>query len=1031
MSHSLLSPARAPLVVFALLAILVVGSLSTLGQNTAQDPPLYRADTLSSIGNEQPIRVLTTPSKAYIKGDEAASFAFHYKCTSTTGNPGTLDSGNLLDRCTLGSGAAGSTSRTVTLRYNLTGGDPAHADSHSFDLTATNALASAYELTFRGSRDFSQDNVVDGQSMRFFVRVPVDPSGSNPGVCPGGTAGAQQTCLDPRDTTGQSEYVVKFDNFTPEFILNDPDDANAFKRADNWWYLFSNQNLSSRLPTLVVSVIDTTTGSPIDPAVTKFYRGSNDNDTTGLWDDTVVGTGHSIIYQYDYSDEGGESFADDTTTAINLLFADEAGHQVDTRGNGELGILVVMDIDGPTMNHETSFLTREPIRANRTGADQGQGGLAALGEQLSVRVFANDTAADLADGTPPDFLKVQARLVNGELQSPPYDLHYNTTLEAYESHNVTVPNTWASGVTRANVTVTDPVGLTVSRVINGSVSVDIDRPVVTPIAPLNATVAEGFQDVATISFRVRAEDPGDTDDWNGANTDDNDGLGIQVDDGVRIHYKVGRDGPVNTVRLAPVAAANTFSGTRTFNPEDEIFYYLSARDLAGNVQTYPADSDPHILVTNETGNDGRFLRLQIDQLGPVIKEARDLTYVGDGPHEFVFLITDSGIGVDKTTPRFHWRPSGGGSYREVVLNEETIPLENATGVIKDTRVFRATIPTQADGSEVQWHVSARDRLENVGSLGTATNPMSSVIDVVPPTVTVNAPATSNVARFNITWEGSDAGSGIKDYTLQFRVGTEWFTVPSRERTTATSYEVCAATDTTYQFRVTARDNAGNEREAPQQADASTQVDAPVSCAQAPEVTITSPGSGATLSGATTVRYTAASTSFPGSLDIRLEAGTGASFQTIASGLENTGTTTWNTAATEQTDVCLRDGSYTVRVSATDANGLTGSATVDSVTLQNGITNCLDRDNDGLPDEWEFANFGGLGATGGEDSDGDGFSNLQEFQAGTDPTNPASRPGGPGSNGSEEDSEWDPLYLLVVVGFIGVLGTFVVGMARRW
>jgi hypothetical protein len=54
----------------------------------------------------------------------------------------------------------------------------------------------------------------------------------------------------------------------------------------------------------------------------------------------------------------------------------------------------------------------------------------------------------------------------------------------------------------------------------------------------------------------------------------------------------------------------------------------------------------------------------------------------------------------------------------------------------------------------------------------------------------------------------------------------------------------------------------------------------------------------------------------------------------------------------------------------------------------------DSDGDGLPDDWELANglnphsaVGNDGANG--DPDGDGFTNLQEYLAGTDPRNPQS------------------------------------------
>jgi len=54
---------------------------------------------------------------------------------------------------------------------------------------------------------------------------------------------------------------------------------------------------------------------------------------------------------------------------------------------------------------------------------------------------------------------------------------------------------------------------------------------------------------------------------------------------------------------------------------------------------------------------------------------------------------------------------------------------------------------------------------------------------------------------------------------------------------------------------------------------------------------------------------------------------------------------------------------------------------------------LDQDNDGLPDEWEkkFGLNPNNAADAGEDSDKDGFTNLEEFQAKTDPTDSHDHP----------------------------------------
>ncbi|MHA3770583.1 lamin tail domain-containing protein [Verrucomicrobiota bacterium sgz303538] len=118
-----------------------------------------------------------------------------------------------------------------------------------------------------------------------------------------------------------------------------------------------------------------------------------------------------------------------------------------------------------------------------------------------------------------------------------------------------------------------------------------------------------------------------------------------------------------------------------------------------------------------------------------------------------------------------------------------------------------------------------------------------------------------------------------------------------------------------------------------------------------------------------------------------EQGTDATFTVLASGLNNI--YQWrrngvNIPGETGPTITVREvtqddgGQYSVVISNSE-----GFAVSNSVTLAVTVT---DTDGDGLQDAWEQAKFGNLSATAGQDPDGDGRNNREEFLAGTDPRN---------------------------------------------
>jgi hypothetical protein len=196
----------------------------------------------------------------------------------------------------------------------------------------------------------------------------------------------------------------------------------------------------------------------------------------------------------------------------------------------------------------------------------------------------------------------------------------------------------------------------------------------------------------------------------------------------------------------------------------------------------------------------------------------------------------------------------------------------------------------------------------------------------------------------------------------------------------------------------------------------------------PAVTVTAPDASASEAGPDTGRFRLTRTgSTSSSLTVAFilggTASSGADFAALTSPVTiPAGSATLDLTVTPVNDASAEASETLILTLAAAAGYTLGSPVAATVTILDNDT-AGDSDGDGLPDAWETTHFGNLGQGAGGDFDSDGATNLEEYQAGTDPADPASTPAPPASGGGSDGGD---------EGLCGALGAeaFLVLLLRR-
>jgi hypothetical protein len=141
-------------------------------------------------------------------------------------------------------------------------------------------------------------------------------------------------------------------------------------------------------------------------------------------------------------------------------------------------------------------------------------------------------------------------------------------------------------------------------------------------------------------------------------------------------------------------------------------------------------------------------------------------------------------------------------YRDGQSNVWTTWLTQTTQM---SAIFTGTI----GGHTYYFRSRARDCVGNIESYPSGNGDTYTIVDASPPSSSASSPLNASTPQFVVTWSGSDSGSGLSSYDVQYRDGSSGVWTDLIINTTQTSLVFSGQLGHTYYFQTRARDRLGN------------------------------------------------------------------------------------------------------------------------------------------------------------------------------------------------------------------------------